>query len=338
VYRGKAVYWQGKNKITKDDIVISDIEEGQAVVEVRYCGICGSDLAIYKGNHPRSRPPLIMGHEISGIIREVHSGKFKEGDSVVINPLISCGDCNPCREGYPYICQNLKLIGIDLNGGFAKYIIVDTDKLYKVQEDLDLKIATLIEPFAVGCHAFRIANPGEKDFVVILGGGPMGMAFGLISKYKGMENLYISEISQYRINKLVNYGFEVINPNDEDLEKRVKSITAGNLADIVIEATGASDPIYTMASLAKVMGSIIIVGISHKDPVINHADIVFKELSIKGIRVYSDMDFKDSMDFVYSNRDILSDYISEVYPLDMLEDALNCANDASRSTKVVVEI
>jgi len=279
-----------------------------------------------------------MGHEISGIIREVHNSKLKEGDRVVINPLVSCGDCKPCREGYPYICQNLKLIGIDLNGGFAKYVIVDTDKLYKIPEDLDLKIATLIEPFAFGCHAFRVANPGEKDFVVILGGGPMGMAFGLICKHKGIENHCFSEISQYRINKLVSYGFEVINPNNEDLEKKIKSITAGNLADIVIESTGASDPIFTMVSLVKVMGSIILIGISHKHPVVNLMNVVFKELSIKGIRVYSDMDFKDSVDFVYSNRDSLSDYISEVYPLEALEDALICANDTNMSTKVVVKI
>ena len=338
MFEGKAAYWKGENGILKGDINISDIENGQALVEVKYCGICGTDLAIFKGDHPRAKPPLIMGHEISGIIKKIKDVKLKEGDKVVVNPLISCGKCIPCKEGYPYICQNLKLIGIDANGGFSKYIIVDIDKLYKIPEDLDLKIASLVEPFAVGAHAFRIAEPRKEEVVVILGGGAIGLAVGLHFKYNGIDKVYFSEISEYRIDILKNFGFNVINPNKENILEKIKEISKGNLADIIIEATGSKEATFEMVSLAKVRGLIVLVGISHKNPIVDLVNVVFKELCLKGIRVYSDKDFLDSLNFVYKFRDFLKNYISGTYSLDKIKTALRKANNRDKSTKIVLKI
>ena len=124
-FKGMAAFWQGKEAIKKCEISFNEIKDGEALVEVKYCGVCGTDIAIYKGIHPRAKYPLIMGHEFSGIIREVKSEFFKIGDKVVINPLISCHKCRPCMEHNEHICQNLRLLGIDKNGGFAKYVVVD---------------------------------------------------------------------------------------------------------------------------------------------------------------------------------------------------------------------
>lgn len=338
MYKGKAIYWKGKNELIKGDINISDINDGQALIEVKYCGICGSDLAIFKASHPRAKSPLVMGHEISGVIKKVKSNSYKEGDKVVVNPLISCGNCDPCKKGYPYICQNLKLIGIDINGGFAEYVVVNVDKIYKIPEDLDLKTASLVEPFATGAHVLRIANPEKEDLVVILGGGPIGVAAGLFFKYNGVKNIYLSEVSEYRIKVLEKFGFKVINPLKENLKERVKEISNGKLADIVIEATGANGPVFNMVSLAKVSGFIILVGICHKHPVIDLMNVVFKELSLKGIRVYSNEDFLNSLNFVYEHKDILKDYISAEYTLDRLGDALSATGDSNESTKIVIKI
>ena len=338
MYSGKAVYWEGKNKLKEGEISISDLGEDQALIEVKYCGICGTDLAIYKGIHPRVKMHLIMGHEFSGVIKYIKGSSLREGDKVVANPLISCGNCNPCKSGYSYICQNLKLIGIDRNGAFSKYVVVDKDKLYKIPDGLNLKTASLIEPFAVGAHAERVACPKKRDIVVILGGGPIGIAAGLFFKDSGVENIYFSEMSDYRLEVLKKFKFNVINPTKENLRDKIKKISGGKLADIVIEATGACGSVFTMVSLAKIRGLIILLGISHKHPVVDFMNVVFKELTIRGVRVYSDEDFSSAIDFVINNKEKLKDYISEIFKLDELKKALTYADDSTKSMKVVVEI
>jgi 2-desacetyl-2-hydroxyethyl bacteriochlorophyllide A dehydrogenase len=338
IYRGPAVYWQGKNELKKGEIKIENIKDGEALIEVKYCGICGTDIAIYNGIHPRAKYPLIMGHEFSGVVREIRSDLFKSGDHVVVNPLIACEQCVPCKENNEYVCQNLKLLGIDANGGFAKYAVVDAKRLLKIPDDLDLLTAALVEPFATGVHAFWKASPKKDDLIVILGGGPIGFATGLFFKNNGIEKIYFSEISNFRLKILKKFGFHAIDPCKENLLEKVKDISQGKLADIVIMATGTSDPAFVMVSLVKVLGLIILVGIAHKPQIVDLMNIVFKELTIKGVRVYRNEDFIKAIDFVSKNKNILKGFISKVFPLEELEDALKCTGNPEKSIKIIIEI
>lgn len=337
-FKGTAIYWQGKNVIEKDEISVNSIKEGEALVEVKYCGICGTDIAIFRGVHPRAKYPLIMGHEFSGIVREIKSDSLEIGDRVVVNPLISCSKCRPCIEQNEHICQNLKLLGIDRNGGFAKYVVVDAKKLHKIPEKMDLLTAALVEPFATAVHAFWKASPKKDDLVLILGGGPIGFATGLFFKNNGIEKIYFSEISDFRISILKKFDFQIINPSNEVLLEKIKKVSQGNLADIVVMAAGTHEPVSTMVSLAKVLGLIVLVGIVHEPPLVDLMNIVFKELTVKGARVYRDLDFAKAIDFVAENQNILKNFISEVFPLEKLEDALAFAINPEKSTKVVIEI
>jgi len=337
-YTGNAAYWQGNSAIKHGNISFNEIKEDEALVEVRYCGVCGTDIAIYKGIHPRAKYPLVMGHEFSGIIKEVKSDFFKVGDKVVVNPLISCYKCRPCNEHNEHICQNLRLLGIDKNGGFAKYIVVDVSKLHKIPEKMDLRIATLIEPFATGVHAFWKALPKKEDIVLILGGGPIGFSTGLFFRNNGIKNIYFSEISDFRTSLLQKFGFNVINPEKEDLLNKIKDISNGNLADIVVLAAGTSEPVQSMVALTKVLGLIVLVGVVHEPPKVDLMNIVFKEITVKGARVYKDTDFTKAIEFVMENQDVLENFISEVFPLQRLDDAIIFASNPEKSTKVVIEI
>ena len=338
IYKGAAVYWQGKNNLRKGEISIEDIKDGEALVEIKYCGICGTDIAIFNGVHPRAKNPLIMGHEFSGVVIEVKSDLFKPGDHVVVNPLISCSLCVPCKESNDYVCQNLRLLGIDTNGGFAKYSVVNAEMLYKIPDELGFLTAALVEPFATGVHAFWKAQPKEDDVVVILGGGPIGLATGLFFKNNGIEKIYFSEISNYRLDLLKKFNFQVINPQRDNLLEKVKDISKGKLADIVVMATNTSEPIFAMVSLAKVLGLIIIVGIAHKPQTVDLMNIVFKELNIKGARVYRKYDFAKAVDFVVSNEELLKNFVSRVFKLSELEDAIKLASNSEKSTKIIIEV
>jgi 2-desacetyl-2-hydroxyethyl bacteriochlorophyllide A dehydrogenase len=337
-FKGKAVFWDGNKKLRNGELFIDKVKSNQAVVEVKYCGICGTDIAIYNGVHPRAKPPLIMGHEFSGLIRYSSNKKFKEGDRVVINPLISCGNCEPCRSGIPYICKNLKLIGIDIDGGFSKYVIVSNDKILKLPEGFDLKTASLAEPFATGFHVLNRIDIDKNELLLITGGGPIGTGIGLILKARGFNNIYFSEVSDFRINILKNFGFNVFNPLEVNISDCIKEKYNGNLFGILIEASGKAGPLLDMSSLVKVRGKIMLVGISHKPALVNTMNIVFKELELLGNRVYSNDDFNNAVDFVCKEKKILENYITEVLELNRLKEAINLAQDSESAMKVVVKI
>ena len=171
----KAVFFTGKNEIEVRDTKVPQIGQEEVLINVKFAGICGTDLSIMAGKHPRARPPLIMGHEFSGVIETAGGDvrNLKPGDKVVAEPLISCGTCFACRSGYGYVCQNLGLYGIDAPGAFAEYIALPAGKVFKLPETFDLKKAALIEPLAVAVHAVRLSSLKVTDAVCVLGAGPI---------------------------------------------------------------------------------------------------------------------------------------------------------------------
>jgi threonine dehydrogenase-like Zn-dependent dehydrogenase len=178
----KAALYKDIKKVETGEIKKPEIKDKEALIKVKYAGICGTDIHIYKGLHPRATAPLVMSHEFSGIVEEIGTKRkdIKMGDRVVINPLISCGNCFPCREGHPHICPNLNLVGIDQNGGFAEYTKVNSDKLFKIPDALPMDLAALMEPVAVAVHAVRKSKLSLGDKVAVIGGGPIGQLISQI--------------------------------------------------------------------------------------------------------------------------------------------------------------
>lgn len=338
-FQGKAMYWNGPDSITEGEIIIDNVNDDEAVVKVSYCSICGTDISIFAGKHPRSKPPLVMGHEFSGIIEYGENQTFKKGDKVVINPLIPCGKCWPCSNNLSYVCQNLRMIGIDLNGGFSTYAKVNIKNILQLPDDYDLLYAAIVEPFAAAIHAFNKSKPMNKDdFILIFGGGPIGLATAIYFRSKGMKRIYITEINGYRRKVAKNFGLAVFDPMSEDIFQNVSKLTSNKLADIVIEATGASEPIYQMVSLARVQGKIMIVGVSHKPVSVDLMNVNFKELSLIGSRVYDNNDFLESINFVGENKEMLKNYISNILDLKDLRECMNLAKNESNSSKEVIKI
>lgn len=145
----KAAVYQGKDRVFIEEVEVLDLKDGDALIKVEYAGICGTDMSIVSGRHPRAKAPLILGHELSGTVAKVKGkGEIKEGDRVVVKPLIFCGKCYACKNGFKHICQNLKLIGIDVDGAFAEYVRVPLETVYKIPYNIPLELATLTEPLA----------------------------------------------------------------------------------------------------------------------------------------------------------------------------------------------
>lgn len=323
-----------------DEIEKPKIRNNEVLIKVKYAGICGTDLHIYEGLHPRARTPLVMGHEISGVIEEIKSNKkdIKIGDRVVINPLISCENCFPCSEGIPHLCPNLNLVGIDRNGGFTEYVKVRADKVYRIPDSLPMDLAALMEPVAVAVHAVRKSKLSLGDKVAVIGGGPIGQLIAQICKLNGASLVVMLEINLERVNFAKNFGI-ITGTSPEESIKKVKEITKGKGADIVYEAVGIQDTYSYTTDLVKVGGKIIAVGAASKPIALDLWKIYFEELKIIGIHVYEPEDIKIAIDLLNRYPKIFQPFISKVIELkDLQVELKRIANGAVKSMKVLVKV
>jgi len=322
-----------------DEIEKPKIGNNEALIKVKYAGICGTDLHIYKGLHPRAKAPLIMGHEISGIVEEIRTNRknIEIGNRVVINPLIFCENCFPCREGNSHLCSKLNLVGIDQDGGFAEYVKVRNDKLYKIPDSLSMDLAALMEPVAVAVHAVRKSKLSLGDKVAVIGGGPIGQLIAQICKLNGASLAIMLEINSERVNFAKNFGI-ITGSSPEESIKKVKEITKGKGADIVYEAVGIQDTYSYTTDLVKVGGKIVAVGAASKPIALNFWKIYFEELKIIGIHVYEPKDIKIAIDLLNRYPKIFQPFISRVIELKDLQVVLkNMADGVSKSMKVLIK-
>ncbi|MFZ5945711.1 MAG: zinc-dependent alcohol dehydrogenase [Bacillota bacterium] len=269
------------------------IAADEVLIKVAYGGICGSDIHIYHGNNERVKYPLIACHEFSGEIVEIGkecSSQWEIGDKVVVNPLISCGVCDPCVRGNVHVCKKLGLIGIDIDGAFAEYVKAKPYQLIKVPEGIPLDTAALAEPLAVGIHAVTTSGLKIGDKVVILGGGPIGLMVAFAAKAAGAGLVVISEVSQFRLEMAKEMGFEVINAAD-DVKQKVLELTDGVGADIVFEAAAAPATSAQMTGLLRISGTAVMVGVHRDLAGVNLREVNLRELKIIGARVYTQNNF-----------------------------------------------
>jgi len=218
----KAVVYLGPSHVKVTDVEQPLIRDGEALIRVAFSGICGTDLAIVSGKHPRAKPPLVLGHEFSGELVEINDNDgdsgFKPGNLVAVYPLLMCGKCLACRSGYAHVCRNLRLIGIDRAGSMAEYVSVPVCLLVKLDDGIDMKLAALIEPVAVAVHSIRESGIGVGDKILITGAGPIGCLLALLLRNLGYENLIISEIKPHRKRRMKEFGFEVLDPAKKDFD------------------------------------------------------------------------------------------------------------------------
>jgi 2-desacetyl-2-hydroxyethyl bacteriochlorophyllide A dehydrogenase len=298
----KALRYLNPGELKTEQIESPGCAAGEALVRVHSAGICGSDMAIFSGKHPRAKPPLVMGHEFAGEIVEIQPGGIESelsiGDKVTAYPLLMCGNCWACRNGVSHVCRDLKLIGIDRDGAFAEYVSVPLDLLVKFPDQLSFDQGALIEPLAVGVHALDMAGTPEWRNAVVVGCGPIGLLVVLCLQHAGVRNLLISDIVPQRLERAASLNIPFLNSAEENLVDRVTRMSGGEGADIVFECAGSSSAALQMADLVRPRGKIIMVSV-HKEPhPVDLREITFKEISMIGTRVYARNDYRKSLQMI----------------------------------------
>jgi 2-desacetyl-2-hydroxyethyl bacteriochlorophyllide A dehydrogenase len=336
----KAISYQGKNSVAVVDKPVPQATEKQVLIRVDYAGICGTDLSIASGKHPRAAPPLVMGHEFSGRVVELPVGSrsgLKIDDPVTVFPLLSCGECYICQMGMPHVCKCLGLLGIDTDGAFAEYVLASEDSVLKIPEGLAGAEGALIEPLSVCIHSARMSRLQIGDVVVVTGAGPIGLLMAMVARAAGAAEVIVTEVAPVRIAGAREMGFSVLDAASENLVSQVLDLTGGRGGDIVFEATGHPSVASYLMELVRIRGQIVQVGI-FKEPVpLDMRTLNFHEVDVIGARVYEKEDFRRSISLLAKGVFNLQPLVTDVMPLDQGADGFATAQNAT-SLKVMFEV
>lgn len=336
----KSLVYVAPQRVEVRDVPVPELHDHQVRIRVKYCGVCGSDIGIYSGSHPRAKAPLILGHEFIGVIDDIEngSGRFKKGDRVSAYPLLSCKECFACKNGMPHVCKTLKLIGIDIDGGMAEYVNVDEDVLFKLNDELSDRAAVVIEPLSVILHSVHQINFQARDTALVIGAGPIGILTGIVLKNIGASKIIISDIDTARLEMCREYGFDAINVKDIDLVDYVDKVTGGVGVDVVFECSGNAAAARDITKLTRIGGKICITGV-HKEPhAINLQDVNFKEQTLVGSRVYTLREFAQTVEYAKEIQKDLEKIVTHIVGWDHADEIFDyIKNPALNTVKVVID-
>jgi len=331
----KAAVWVSTDEVVRMDIPVPDVPAGWALVKVAYNGICGTDLAILHGKHPRAKAPLVMGHEISGWVERAGSTGPAAGTLVTVRPLISCGRCKACRIGNSHVCRRLGLYGIDTDGGMAEYVALPPEVLHPVPDGVDLRTAALAEPLAVAVHAVGRSGMERGDVVAVYGAGPIGVLTALVARHEGARQVVITEPSPWRREVAARLGFTVV-PNGLNIAEMLEPLTGGEGADTTFDSAGHPSVAVQVAATTRVQGRIVIVGVYKEPSALDLQAICFKEQSLVGVRVYTSADLTRAIELIAADALNLIAFPTKAFDLADSDAAFAAAARGQDCLKVLV--
>ncbi|MCI8504639.1 MAG: zinc-dependent alcohol dehydrogenase family protein [Lachnospiraceae bacterium] len=313
----------------------------EVLVENKSCGVCGTDVHIYHGEKGSAEvhPPVVLGHEFSGIVAKVGSGvtDVKVGDHVTLDPNIYCGKCMPCRMGKKQNCENLFALGVNVNGGFAQYALCPDTQCFKVREDMDFDVAAMAEPLACVIHGIDQAGIRPGQTVLVVGGGTIGLLMVQMAKLSGASQVILSEPIELRRKIGMEVGADaVIHPLEEDIMERIRKITGRNGADVVIECVGKPFAAEQAFKAAGFGATVLLFSVPAVDATaaLPLFDVYKKELHVVGSMINPDT-HQRAVNLLNSGCMEIKKLITHVYDLEHLEDAI-LMQMSSESIKVVV--
>lgn len=265
----------------------------EAKIKIKIVGICGTDIHAWGGNQPFFSYPRVLGHEICGEITELGSESdiFRVGQQVSVIPYVACQTCPSCLSGKTNCCENISVIGVHQDGGFAEYLNVPFSNLLPT-EGIAPEAAALIEPFAISAHAVRRAAIQPGDAVLVVGAGPIGLGAAAIASADGAQVVVADTSSIRRQHAEKNISLVTVDPSDANFETSLRAQFDGALPLKVIDATGNQHAMNNAVNLIRHGGTIVFVGLFKGNLNISDPDFHKKETTMMGSRNATPEDFQ----------------------------------------------
>jgi len=342
----KAMVLRAPSDLVLDEVARPQPAAGQVVVRVTHSGVCGTDYKIFNGSI-KVPYPLIPGHEMAGEVVALGSDlqvgtssgdAVTVGDRVIIDPETYCGHCFYCQKGFTNLCPNGTLIGRDVNGGFAEYLMVPASQVFKLPASIDDRTAPMIQVLTTCLHAQRQVETFPGDTVAVIGLGVTGQLHVQLAKARGARVIGITRSAEKRA-MAERLGADVTIPGGDDAIEKLRELTDGRGADLTIETTGVMKQLADSVHMTRFGGKVLMFGIyTVKEGALPFYDLYFKEVSLISARVAKPEDYTACIALVERGQVKLEPLVSDVMPLGELKEAIGLlSSDSGQRMKIIME-
>lgn len=269
---------------------------GQTLLKVKRIGICGTDLHAFEGTQPYFSYPRILGHELAAEIVQTDAEGFTEGEAVTFIPYFNCGTCVACRRGFPNCCTHMQVCGVHVDGGMREYLTVPSHSLVKAN-GLGFEELALVEPLAIGAHGIRRAGVEKDEWVLVIGAGPIGLGTMQFASIAGGKVIAM-DTNQSRLDFCkTNLDIaETINPLGENASEKLSAVTNGEMATVVIDATGNLKAINNAFQYIAHSGRFVLIGLQKENISFSHPEFHKRETTLMSSRNAYRADFETVVD------------------------------------------
>lgn len=316
---------------------------GEALVRVHRVGVCGTDIAGYLGKMPFFSYPRIPGHELGVEVTAAGEGveHVKIGDLCSVEPYMNCRQCYSCRRGHTNCCENLKVLGVMMDGGLTDHLLLPARKLHPANQ-LTPEQCALVETLAIGCHAVNRGNPQPGDNVVVVGAGPIGLAAIEFVKLSGARTIVL-DMNEKRLEFCrTRMGIKdtITAPGDGTELELLKQLTNGQLADLVIDATGSNKSMSHCLNFAAFAGRVVYVGITQQEVSFPHAPIMHRrELTLLASRNALGDDFRRIIKLIEAGKIDTGPWITHTTSFDnLMEEFASFTRPETGVIKAIVKL
>ena len=337
----KCVSISGEKKLVLKDKDIPVSKDGSVIIEVKSCGICGSDIHNWDNGAPVG---LVMGHEFAGVVVDPGSRiDLKKGDRVTGLPISPCGKCEACKRGDVQYCPETwnEAVGLALtnSGGFAEYTSCRPDMVRKIPGNVSFDAASMVEPSAVALHAINLSNIKVGDDVLIIGGGIIGLMAAEFAKMAGAGYVALMETNKKRGRKAVNFGKvdEYYDAMKEDSIPNLITKTNGGF-DVVIECCGNAPAVTEALMTVKPGGVVVLVGVSTAPISIPMVVGVMREVKMLGAIAYTAQEFDTCLNLIATKKLNVTKYIDDLVSLEKVQDSFERLTSGKDSAiKIIIK-
>lgn len=326
----KAARFYSAKDLRVDDVPRVDPQGDEVQIQVKFCGICGSDIHEYEdgpiftpGTNPqyvtKCTNPVTMGHEFSGVVVAVgpEVTKFKVGDRVIPEPLFVDGDCPFCKDEDYNVCEHLSFLGfVSNNGGFAEYCNFTEKFVHKMPDSMSFEQGALVEPLAVGYHSLEVGHFEAGQVAVVAGAGPIGLSTMASLRAMGAGKIIAVQRRGIRQEYATRYADVVLDPNEDDVVARVKEMTGGKGADVAFETTSSEQCFHLLYQCIKPHGYEVITSIWTHEVSLQPNALVLTEKNVVGSICYNGSDFDEVIALLDSGKIQIPGYVTKKILLD----------------------
>src|SRR5580698_1003517 len=318
----KALLLSQYNQLDIADVPAPEPGQGEILVSVAACGICGSDVHGYDGGSGRRIPPIVMGHEAAGVVSAAGAGvsTFKPGDRVTFDSTVYCGECEFCRQGEINLCNNRQVIGVSCGdyrraGAFAEFVVVPQRIAYHLPDALEFQEAAMLEAISVALHAVRISEMKGGETALVIGAGMIGLLTLQAAKAAGASQVLIADIDQSRLKTAKGVGAdETLLLSGSELAKEIQKQTGGRGVDLVLEAVGREETISASIASVRKGGTVTLIGNISPEVKIPLQVVVSRQIRLQG-SCASSGEYPQAMELMAQGKIQVKPLITAVAPL-----------------------